>query len=232
MGCSVGFGGHSVALMMGAPGAGKGTQASDLARLLNLPHIATGDLLREHRRRRTVLGLTALQYMDQGDLVPGDLVVRMVIDRLDRADAANGALLDGFPRTLPQARALDAELGTRAGGVRAVLYLDVPVSTLVSRMTGRRVCIGCQSTFHVDLTPLPLDGTCPRCSDLLVQRPDDTPAIVEHRIGVYLQETAPVLDHYALLRLVYRVDGDRPIDEIRADLLDVLRASYPAPVAS
>jgi adenylate kinase len=219
-------------LLIGAPGAGKGTQARYVSEALGIPHIATGDLLREHRRRGTALGETVRTCMDRGDLVPDDLVVMMVIERLGRSDAGNGALLDGFPRTLAQARALDAELQARGGGVRAALYIDVPTAVLVRRLSGRRVCIGCQGTFHVDLQGLPADGTCPDCGDGLIQRPDDVPAIVSHRVDVYSRETSPVVDHYRGLGLLSRVDGNRPVDEIRRDLLRALHTQVRARIAS
>src|SRR5918995_2523255 len=153
----------SVALLIGPPGAGKGTQARYVSQALGIPHVGSGDLLREHRQRDTPIGLTARAYMDQGDLVPDELVVQMVIERLARPDADRGVLLDGFPRTLAQARALDVELAERGGGVTAALFLDVPTDVLVERLSGRRVCIGCHSTYHVVLQQLPFDGTCPQC---------------------------------------------------------------------
>ena len=229
---SVGSGRFSVTLMIGAPGAGKGTQARYVRETLGIPHVATGDLLREHRRRGTALGRTARAYMDRGDLVPDELVVQMVIERLEQPDAANGVLLDGFPRTLTQASSLDVELSARGGGVAVALFLDVPPGVLVRRLSGRRMCDGCQSTFHVDLHDLPGDGTCPQCGDHLVQRRDDQRSAVARRIAVYLDQTTPVLEHYRSRGLVHRVDGDRPVDEIRADLLNVLRRRVPALVAS
>ena len=228
----MGSGRFSVTLMIGAPGAGKGTQARYVRETLGIPHVATGDLLREHRRRGTALGRTARAYMDRGDLVPDDLVVKMVIDRLEARDAENGVLLDGFPRTIAQAAALDFELSARGGGVTAALFLDVPPGVLVRRLSGRRMCDGCQSTYHVDLHDLPSDGTCPECGDHLVQRRDDQRSAVARRIAIYLDQTTPVLDHYRSHGLVHRVDGNREVDEIRADLLSVLRRRVPALVAS
>jgi len=228
----VGSGKFSVTLMIGAPGAGKGTQARYVRETLGIPHVATGDLLREHRRRGTALGRTARAYMDRGDLVPDDLVVKMVIDRLEQPDAANGVLLDGFPRTLTQAQALDVELSARGGGVAAALFLDVPPGVLVRRLSGRRMCDGCQSTYHVDLHDLPADGTCPECGEHLVQRRDDQRSAVARRIAIYLDQTTPVLDHYRSRGLVHRVDGNRPVEQIRSDLLCVLRRRVPALVAS
>jgi adenylate kinase len=226
------LGRFSVTLLIGAPGAGKGTQARYVREALGIPHVATGDLLREHRRRGTALGRTARAYMDRGDLVPDDLVVQMVVDRLEQPDAANGALLDGFPRTQAQADALDKKLACRGGGVLAALFLDVAPGVLVRRLSGRRMCDGCQSTFHVDLHDLPSDGSCPECGDHLVQRRDDHRTAVARRISVYLDQTTPVLDHYRDRGLVHRVDGDRDVDEIKSEILNVLHRRVPALVAS
>jgi adenylate kinase len=208
-----------VLVLIGAPGAGKGTQAQYVAHALGIPHLASGDLLREHRRRGTPLGRTARAYMDRGDLVPDDLVVEMVIERLGRPDATSGALLDGFPRTLAQAEALDAELGARNGGVRAAVLLDVEPGALVARLAGRRVCIGCHGTFNVALQALPFDGTCPACGDRLAQRPDDAPDVVSHRVRVYQRETEPIVAHYRGRGVLKVVNADRPVDVITADLL-------------
>jgi len=221
-----------VTLMIGAPGAGKGTQARNVRETLGIPHVATGDLLRDHRRRGTALGRTARAYMDRGDLVPDDLVVKMVIDRLEEPDAVNGVLLDGFPRTITQASALDVELSARCGAVAAALFLDVPPGVLVRRLSGRRMCDGCQNTFHVDLHDLPSDGTCPECGAHLVQRRDDQRSAVARRISIYLDQTTPVLDHYRSRGLVHRIDGNRQVDEIWSDLLNVLRRRIPTLVAS
>jgi adenylate kinase len=221
-----------VTLLIGAPGAGKGTQARYVRELLGLPHMATGDLLREHRRHGTALGRTARAYMDRGDLVPDELVVKMVVERLERPDAANGALLDGFPRTIAQAYALDAELAARGGGVLAALFLDVAPAILVRRLSGRRTCDGCQSTFHVDLHQLPADGSCPECGQHLVQRRDDHRVAVARRIAIYLDQTTAVLEHYRARGLVHRVDGDRPVEEIKGELLAILRQREPALAAS
>jgi adenylate kinase len=217
----------SVTLMMGAPGAGKGTQATFACEALGVPHVATGDLLRDHQRRGTVLGTQARGYMDRGDLVPDDLVLGMLIERLKQPDAANGALLDGVPRTLSQAHALDAGLAAHGGGVRAVVYLDVPTELLVRRLAGRRACAGCEVTFNVDLQPLPADGSCPTCGDQLAHRRDDEPSVVAHRVQVYLQATAPVLEYYREQGLVRAVDGSRSVDEIKSGVLQALKQSAP-----
>ena len=216
------LGRFSAILVVGAPGSGKGTQARFLCEALRIPHVATGDLLREHRRRGTALGIAARASMDNGDLVPDELVIQTVVERLYRPDAANGVVLDGFPRTLEQARLLDRQLEAGGGGVRSVLYLAVPETSLIERLTGRRVCIGCQGTFHVMIHALPPDGTCPRCGDQLVQRPDDREEIIRHRVAVYLDQTRPVLEHYAERGVVHHIDGARGADEIKDDILNRL----------
>jgi adenylate kinase len=170
--------------------------------------------------------------MDRGDLVPDHLVVQMVIDRLEQSDAARGVLLDGFPRTLAQAYALDAELSARGGGVAAALFLDVPPGVLVRRLSGRRVCDSCNATFHVELRHLPADGSCPDCGRHLVQRRDDQRSAVVRRISIYVEQTTAVLEHYRERGLVHRVNGDRAVEKIQGDLLAVLRRRVPKLVAS
>jgi len=228
----MGSGRFTVTLLIGAPGAGKGTQAQFMREALGLPHVSTGDLLRDHRRRGTDLGNKARAYMDRGDLVPDDLVVEMVIERLEEPDAEHGVVLDGFPRTLQQADALDAELAARGGGVHVALYLDVPPSVLVGRLSGRRICEECSGTFHIEMHRLPVDGTCPTCGGRLVQRRDDCREAVARRIDVFMNQTRPVLDHYRDLKLVHRVSADQPVDRIKEEVLSVLHDVQPTPVAS
>lgn len=228
----MGTGKFTVTLLIGAPGAGKGTQARYVREALGIPHVASGDLLRDHRRRGTALGRTARAYMDRGDLVPDDLVVKMVVERMEQPDAARGVLLDGFPRTQAQADALDAELRARGGGVRAALYLDVPSSTLVRRLSGRRICARCGGTFHIDMPHLPPDGTCPDCGRRLVQRRDDQRAAVAQRIKIFLEQTMAVLEHYRARRLVHRIFGDQPVEAIKVELLAILRQQGQSLVAS
>ena len=194
---------------------------------LGVPHVATGDLLRDHQRLGTVLGAKARVFMDRGDLVPDDLVMGMLIERLQEPDAASGVLLDGFPRTLSQARALDDGLAAHGGGVRAVVYLDVPTDVLVRRLSGRRACAGCDGTFNVELQQLPADGSCPACGHQLAHRRDDEPSVVTHRVQVYLQQTAPVLEYYRKKRLVCAVNGSRSVDEIKSGVLQALKQAPP-----
>jgi adenylate kinase len=213
---------YAVTLLIGAPGAGKGTQARFICEALGIPHVATGDLLREHRRRGTPLGAIVRQYMDRGELVPDDLVVEMVARRLEEPDATRGVLLDGFPRTRAQARALDADLAAQGGGVERVFFLDVPTQVLVDRLVGRRVCESCQGTFNLHTDDIGPELECPECGEQLVSRPDDQRDVVERRVGVYMRETAPVVEHYRVADVLRRVNGHRPIEEIRAELLELL----------
>jgi adenylate kinase len=207
-----------VVLLLGAPGAGKGTQARFLADLLGVPHVASGDLLREHRQRGTTLGRAAQEYMDRGDLVPDSLVVDMVIDRLDQPDAAHGALLDGFPRTVAQAEALEKRLAQRGGRVRAAIYVEVPPEILVDRLAGRWLCRTCQASYHTVFNPSKRAGTCDRCSGELYQRTDDKREVVAQRVAVYLRDTLPVVRRYERKHLLQCVDGNQPIEAVRAAL--------------
>ena len=207
-----------IVLLLGPPGAGKGTQARFLRDTLTVPHIASGDLLRDHRRQGTPLGLTAQAYMDKGDLVPDQLVIDMVMERLAQPDAARGALLDGSPRTRAQAEVIDELLAARNSGVRAALYLDVPTSILVERIAGRWLCPSCQASYPGRSSSPPGNGTCSECRDKLYQRQDDRPEVVQHRIEVYLSATMPVIDHYARRGLLVRLDGDRSVSAVRISL--------------
>ncbi|MFN8634726.1 MAG: adenylate kinase [Chloroflexota bacterium] len=207
-----------IVLLLGPPGAGKGTQARFLHDKLGIPHVASGDLLRDHRRRGTPLGVEASSYMDRGDLVPDRLVIDMVMERLARPDAERGALLDGFPRSLAQAQTMDALLATRHSEVRRALYLEVATEVLVERIAGRWLCPSCQATYPSSSSRPPGDGRCQACKDQLYQRPDDRPEVVQNRIEVYLRETLPVVEHYGRRGLLVRVDGNRSIEEVRATL--------------
>jgi adenylate kinase len=220
--------GHDeVVLLLGAPGAGKGTQARFLVDLLGAPHVASGDLLRTHREHGTRLGEQARAYMDRGDLVPDALVIDMILDRLSRADAAAGALLDGFPRTCAQADALEARLAERGGGVRAAIYVDVPMDVLVDRLAGRWLCRVCQASYHEVFKPSRVVGRCDLDRGELYQRSDDRRDVVSKRVAVYLRDTLPVVEHYERLGVLRRIDGDQPIEAVRAALA---AAVEPSPV--
>jgi len=209
---------RDVVLLLGAPGAGKGTQARFLASVLGLPHVASGDLLREHRRLGTPLGQTAQQYMDRGDLVPDGLVIDMIVERLDHPDADRGVLLDGFPRTSAQAEALDQRLVSLRASLRLALYLDVPEPVLVDRLADRWMCQHCQATYHTRFAPPQREGICDACGESLSQRADDRREVVANRVSVYLRDTLPVIEYYGRLEKLRRVDGNREIHEVRAEL--------------
>jgi adenylate kinase len=213
---------RNIVLLLGAPGAGKGTQARFLSETLGVPHVASGDLLREHRRQGTELGRAAQTYMDRGDLVPDQLVIDMILQRLEQPDARRGALLDGFPRTRAQAEALDRSLAERHSAVRRAMYLDVPKATLVERLGGRWMCGTCQATYHEHFSPPTVPGRCDVCGGELYQRPDDRNDVVENRVEVYLRETVPVIDYYREHGLLRAVDGVGSIDEVRARLAAAL----------
>jgi len=211
-----------VVLLLGAPGAGKGTQARFVADALGVPHVASGDLLREHRQAGTALGQAAQGYMDRGDLVPDELVVEMIAHRLDRPDAARGALLDGFPRTLPQALALEKRLASLGGAVTAAVYVDVPTEVLIERLAGRWICRRCQQSFHTVFNPPATDGVCDYCGGDLYQRSDDRREVVANRVAVYMRDTLPVVERYAAKGMLKRIDGDRPIEVVRTTMRETL----------
>jgi len=194
-------------LIMGTPGAGKGTQAKLLATQFNACHISTGDMLREAVRSGSPLGREARRAMDEGRLVPDDVVVGLVEERLDSPDCAQGFLLDGFPRTVAQARALDALLARRKEPLDGVVLIALPPERAVERLSGRRVCEGCGTMFHLRFDPPADPNQCTRCGGPLLQRDDDREETIRHRMDVYARETAPVLEHYRAVGLLREIDG-------------------------
>ena len=201
-------------ILLGPPGAGKGTQAQRLAGRWGVPQISTGDMLREARRAGTDLGKQVAAVMDAGSLVSDDLVIALVEERLGRPDAADGAILDGFPRTIAQAEALDGLMNKLARDPVLVVSIEVPRSDLVERLSGRRSCPGCGASYHIKFTPPAVDSICDRCGKELIQRGDDQPAAIEHRQDVYASDTKPLVDHYSERSAVRVVDGVGPLEEI------------------
>jgi adenylate kinase len=212
-------------LFLGPPGAGKGTQARELAREWGVPQVATGDMLREAMTAGTPLGRAAKQYYDRGELVPDDVILKMVAERLEQPDAAQGFILDGFPRTIAQAEGLAAMLDRLGHDVDSVIYFDVSEPELVRRLTGRRLCRACQTPFHVVSAPPKRAGVCDKCGGELYQRVDDSEATVRNRLGVYERQTAPLLDYYRKRGLLRTVSGEGAIDKIRQALREAAGAA-------
>jgi adenylate kinase len=215
-------------VMLGAPGAGKGTQARLLSEAGGLPQISSGDIFRENIKLETPLGLLAKSYIDSGGLVPDDVTIDMVMERLSRADCAGGAILDGFPRTLPQADALDRALAQRSVRISLVPLLEVSDEEVIERLAGRRVCRSCQEMYHVTFSPARVAGVCDKCGGELYQRSDDNAETVRNRLFVYYKQTAPLVGYYYAHGVLTSLAGDRPVEEVQADLLAAVRAIRPA----
>jgi adenylate kinase len=211
-------------VLLGPPGAGKGTQAERLAEDFGLPYIATGNMLRDAVREETELGVQAKQYMDRGDLVPDELIIEMIKERLDNPDAAGGFILDGFPRTGKQAEVLDDELKQVGRQLSAALLIDVPEEEVVRRLSGRRVCVNGQHNFHVDFDPPKHPDRCDVDGSRLVVRDDDKPEVVQHRLSQYREKTAPLIDYFANQEILRRIDGSRSPDQVH-DQIRALLAS-------
>ncbi len=205
-------------VFLGAPGAGKGTQAKRLAASTGRPHLSSGDILRSEISEGTELGTQAKQFMDAGQLVPDDVVDRMMIARIGRDDCADGFILDGFPRTAVQARELDEALEELGRPVDTVVYLHVDDDEVVERITGRRVCSACGAIYHAKSLPPKVEGVCDKCGGRLTQRKDDTVEVVRERLVAYHRQTEPLIEYYRSRGLLRRVDASRGIDEIQADL--------------
>ena len=209
-------------IMLGAPGAGKGTQAKRIAAKYGIPHISTGDIFRANIKNGTELGKKAKQYMDQGALVPDELTCDLVMDRIQQDDCKNGFVLDGFPRTIPQAEALDAALEKINEKMDYAIDVDVPDENIVNRMSGRRACLNCGATYHLISIPPKVEGICDRCGSEIVLRDDDKPETVQKRLKVYHEQTQPLIDYYKNQGILKSVDGTQPMDEVFKAIVTIL----------
>jgi len=211
-------------VLLGPVGAGKGTQARRISARYGIPHIASGDLLRAHRQQDTELGRQAKSYMERGALVPDDLVITMIVERMRRPDAAHGVLLDGFPRTLAQAKALDDELTEEGRALKLAIYLEVPFEDLVDRAANRWTCRTCQATYNYRVNPPRVHGVCDLDGGQLYQRDDDRLDVVSERIKVYIQDTVPVVEYYRQQGILQEIDGRRAINDVAAAVLSEISA--------
>ena len=211
-------------VMLGAPGAGKGTQAKMIAAKYQIPHISTGDIFRANIKNGPELGKKAKSYMDQGLLVPDELTVDLVIDRLAQDDCKNGYILDGFPRTIPQAEALDTALAKLGEKMDYAIDVDVPDENIVSRMSGRRACTGCGATYHIVYNPSKKGECCEVCGEKLILRDDDKPETVQKRLNVYHEQTQPLIDYYTKQSILRTVDGTQDMNDVFAEIVKILGA--------
>ena len=209
-------------IMLGAPGAGKGTQAKMIADKYGVPHISTGDIFRANIKNGTELGMEAKKYMDQGLLVPDELTVRILLDRVAQDDCKNGYVLDGFPRTIPQAEVLDSELTKLGDHIDYAINVDVPDENIEKRMSGRRACLTCGATYHIEHVPPKKEGICDVCGSELVLRDDDKPETVKNRLNVYHEQTQPLIDFYTEKGVLKTVDGTVPMEEVFAAITAIL----------
>ncbi|MCR4944867.1 MAG: adenylate kinase [Clostridium sp.] len=211
-------------VLLGPPGAGKGTQAKSISNRYSIPHISTGDIFRKNISENTPLGIEAKSYMDNGQLVPDEVTINMVKERLKEDDCKSGYLLDGFPRTVSQAEALEAFLNERNESLNTALLIDVPSDFILERMTGRRVCPSCGASYHIKFNPA-IDGKCQLCGTEVIQRKDDTEETVKERLDVYEKQTQPLIDFYKKKNLLSVVDGTKAINEVFESICDTLGSS-------
>ena len=209
-------------VFMGPPGAGKGTQAEKIIETYQIPHISTGDMFRKAIKDQTELGMEAKRYMDQGALVPDHVTIGIVKDRLSESDCKSGFLLDGFPRTVDQAKALDEILTSLDSKIDYVINIDVDLNILKERLTGRRICRSCGATYHKIFNPSAVEGVCDKCGGELYQRKDDNEETVGNRLDVYVNQTKPLLDYYSLAGNLVNINGQQSIDLVFAEIQDVL----------
>lgn len=211
-------------IMLGAPGAGKGTQAKKIAEKYTIPHISTGDIFRANIKNGTELGKKAKEYMDQGLLVPDELTCDLVMDRIQQDDCKNGFVLDGFPRTIPQAEALDEALNKIGQKMDYAIDVDVPDENIVNRMGGRRACLSCGATYHIQFNPTKEEGICDACGAQTVLRDDDKPETVQKRLTVYHDQTQPLIDYYKKQDILKSVDGTQPMEAVFDAIIGILGA--------
>lgn len=211
-------------IMLGAPGAGKGTQAKKIAEKYQIPHISTGDIFRANIKAGTELGMKAKSYMDQGQLVPDEVTIGMLLDRISQDDSKNGYVLDGFPRTIPQAESLTAALAERGEKIDYAVNVDVPDENIINRMSGRRACIGCGATYHIVYNAPKQENICDACGEKLVLRDDDKPETVQKRLSVYHDQTQPLIDYYKKAGVLAEVDGTQDMEKVFQDIVEILGA--------
>ena len=211
-------------IMLGAPGAGKETQAKKIAEKYEIPHISTGDIFRANIKNNTELGKKAKAYMDQGLLVPDELTLELIMDRFEQPDCKNGYVLDGFPRTIPQAEALTKALSENSEKIDFAVNVEVPDESIVERMSGRRACLNCGGTYHIIFNPSKKEGICDKCSSELVLREDDKPETVSKRLKVYHDQTQPLIDYYRGQNVLREVDGTKEVSEVFDGIINILEA--------
>ena len=211
-------------IMLGAPGAGKGTQAKMIAEKYQIPHISTGDIFRANIKNGTELGKEARTYMDKGELVPDELTVRILLDRVAQPDCEKGYVLDGFPRTIPQAEVLDQELTKRNEKIDYAINVEVPDENIVRRMSGRRACVFCGATYHMVHIPPKKEGLCDKCGNDLILRDDDKEETVKNRLGVYHDQTQPLIEYYSNKGVLQSVDGTIDMMDVFKSITDILEA--------
>lgn len=209
-------------IMLGAPGAGKGTQAKMIADKYGVPHISTGDIFRANIKNGTELGMEAKKYMDQGLLVPDELTVKILLDRVAQDDCKNGYVLDGFPRTIPQANVLEEALDKLGDKIDYAINVDVPDENIIRRMGGRRACLACGATYHIEHVPPKQEGICDRCGKELILRDDDKPETVKNRLNVYHEQTQPLIEFYESRDVLRSVDGTVDMNDVFAAIVDIL----------
>ncbi len=209
-------------IMLGAPGAGKGTQAEMICEKYGLPHVSTGDIFRANIKNGTELGKEAKQYMDKGQLVPDELTVKILLDRVAQDDCKNGYVLDGFPRTIPQAEVLEDALNKLGDKIDYAINVEVPDENIINRMSGRRACVNCGATYHVVYAPTKVEGICDKCGEKLILRDDDKPETVKSRLDVYHKQTQPLIEFYSKKNILKEVDGTVSMNDVFNNIVAIL----------